>query len=283
MKLRSRALIVVAAAVVVAPGGGAPASAADVAATVNGTDITVDDFEATLLSLGAPDVAPADQVRTVLTEEIVNLVIVDALEAAGVDPDEGAEDDETFDARSARYRSLLADAGLVDVAERQEAYEEAGEVDGVMCLGLVAVDEADDDALDALRDALEAGDDFGAAATDAGFSPLAVGQSGPCFAVSTIPESLSEPLAEAVADAGVGELSEPIELEGSEYVVFAQPFEDVASLLTRDLAEAAVADLLDGVEVTVNSRYGRWDPATSSVVALDAPDAAESTDVAVAN
>jgi len=281
-------VVLAALAAVVGAGGSSPASASGTAATVNGHTISVDDFTDTMQEIAAAGyiqlsgdgaLATGDQARLVLGEMISNEVLRQSLEAAGVDP--GADAPEGTDAGAAsqpalltdgqRYRDLLGQTGAFDLSELQEEYEASGEANGQVCA--VVMLPADGDAADEAVAALAEGGDFTDVAADLGVQVGGVGGSAdaPCGAVDSISSDVLDPLREAIADVGVGEPTDVVEIQGSPIIAYAPPFDEVSTTLAGDLVQAAVDDLLRSADVSVDPRYGRWDSASGRVVPLSTP------------
>lgn len=259
MTLRFRALIVAAAAALVAPGGGAPARAADVAATVDGVDITVDDLEQELADNGAAtDNAVVD--GATVRRALGNLIQEEILRGAGVDLD-GADNPV----------QALVDAGLYDDAPARAEYEDGGGVSGDTICAFVIAFESADDAAEA-RDEIDDTASFRAYAQDNGLQSagLSMDGSGACGSISSLIPDVVEPISSALADAGVDTPTEPVEIQDGHFLLIAPPFDDVATAVDSDAINEVVTSLLADAEVSVHPRFGRWDAARGAVVELDA-------------
>ena len=165
---------------------------------------------------------------------------------------------------------------LVDIDSLRADYEaESGILDGQVCLQAIGV--ADSDTADEVFAELAEGAEF--ATVGAEYDPTFATGGGwvsgdpaqPCLAVDQMTDAAA-PVLEAVAEVEVGEPAGPIEIqEGFVVVVRTAPFDDVATAFTAAPANAAVAEYLTTIDITINPRYGRWDPLTSSVVPLGQP------------
>lgn len=269
------------------------------AASVGGTSLSVSDFEHHVSDLSESQeqlVNPngslsADIARSLLTEWVKSRVLIDAVEADGEsvtdddraeatsrieeNPDLAALDQDTKDFLieiEAATAAFTRTAGLGADAAR-EAYDLGPSASGLVCLrGFIVATEED---AQAALDRIVAGEDFGTVAVevspDAAEGGIVVDQAtgSECFSTSTLNPAILESL-DAVA---VGTPTAPIDLQGAWAVVLQRPFDEVQSTVEEQISgqigaaqlTAAVTDV-DGV--SVNSRYGRWDPSQAAVVAL---------------
>jgi hypothetical protein len=274
----------VALAMAAVPGGSSTASASGTAANVNGESISVDDFEDTVT-----DVADAgfiqltadgglvggEEARAVLGEMITNLALRQHLEAEGVDPDEGADEADPGQpdllSDGERYRQLLSETGAFDLSAIEEEYTATGGANGMLCaVVMLPVDEA---TAEQVTEALADGGEFNDVATELGIQVggLGGGAAQPCSSTAGLNPAVLDPLTEALGAVEVGEPTDVFEVQGSQVIAMAPPFEDVSSALAGDLVEAAVDEVLAAADVTVDPRYGRWDAATQRVVTLSTP------------
>ena len=275
MSRRRIAAVVVALATVAGSSASQPAAAADDIATVNGESISVDDFDEILTSFGVTtDTVDGNNARGLLTDLIVTEAMRQVVESRGIDPGERAEntpDGPGFEQDRERYQQLLT-----DVDGLRADYEAAsGLLDGQICLQAIGV--ADAETADEVLAELADGGEF--AAVGAEYDPTFATTGGwvsgdpasPCLAAEQL-SGAAQPVLDAVADVGAGEPAGPIELqEGFVVVVRTAPFDDVAAGFAAAPAMAAVAEYLPTIDISVNPRYGRWDPATASVVPLGQP------------
>jgi hypothetical protein len=289
VKLRGRAvpslvLPLVAVAIAVAPAGSQPVTAAggDVA-TVNGQGISQDDFEATIEDLqerqgAVTDTITGEQARVVIREMVVNEVLRQRLVAEGIDPEAGELDDSTAVVLAERthYQELLAEAGVLDLDAVQAEYEETGEAGGLLCLRLFVV--ADTDAGDEAMERLDDGEEFAdvAADYDEQFAASAGSITGeptqPCIDPTELTEAAA-PIVEALLDAGIGTPVGPIETEVATVIAVIPPFDEVRGQFEDAAFGPAIEEMVAEADVTIDPRYGRWDAAGATVVALDEPPA----------
>jgi hypothetical protein len=264
--------------VLAGPGGGRPAVASDAAATVNGVAISVDDLTDTLEALGATGSVSGDDARSVLTQMISNEAVRQALEAAGVDPDSGAEADDpaapAIVADRDRYVALLGETGAVDTEAVRDEYEQTGSAGGLLCLRLFVVTdvEAGEEAMDQLDDGAAFADV--AVENDPTFATTGGSVTGDpnqlCFDPTGLTEAAA-PIVDAVSEAGAEQPVGPIETEIATVIAIAPPFDEVSGELDDDLVGPVIADIVANADVSVAPRYGRWDSATSTVVPLGQP------------
>lgn len=307
--------VAVAGALVLAGCGGVPA---DVAATVDGTRITVEQVEQLVRArMESPQFAelPADQrvaqtdalqqqvVASLVTQELLRV----AAEERGVEPTQ-EELDEAWELQVAAIGGeealpdALAEAGLTEEQARQqvaagvrqqklqasfddqvevteeelrELYEEQRPQFETVDTAHILV-ETEEEA-DAIVELLEEGADFSEIAAARSIDPSAQenqGELGPIAVGQLVPEYV-EPL----RDAEPGDIVGPVQTQFGWHVIrfggFESPsFEDVREQLRQQAAggrsgedmNAYLTDLLERVEVDVNSRFGEWDPETGTVV-----------------
>lgn len=294
--------------VVLAPFVASCSSVSGDAASVDGASISQSDFEDMLGGYAAGVEGALDSNGTVLGSVARGLLTdwigTEVLRAALVD--QGVEISD--DALAAARVELEAKAGFADVGpaaqdfyvlatavrdeflsansftddEARSTYEEGSAASGVYCLrGILADDRA---GIDEIAARLAFGADFAEVAvefsTDTSTGPnggiLSNAQTGAeCLDSAEIEAGGDPALVEGLVDLGVGEVSDPIELASGKFVIVTiRPFDEVADeivdLLSRAPAEEARDRAFEAANVSVSSRYGRWDPATGSVVELDA-------------
>jgi hypothetical protein len=288
MKSRSahvrRGLVVASLAVAAVTGGSRPASASGTAATVNGESISVDEFQDTVSDVAAAGfiqlteggaLVGGDEARAVLGEMITNLALRQQLEADGIDPDQGADEADPSQPDllndSERYRQLLGETGAYDLSAVEEEYESTGGANGLLCA--VVMLPADEATAEEASAALADGGEFSDVAADLGIQigGLGGGEAQPCAPTDGLDPQVLDPLAEALDAVEVGEATEAFEIQGSQVIAMAPPFDDVSSALAGDVVEAAVDDVVAAAVVTVDPRYGRWDAAAQRIVTLATP------------
>jgi hypothetical protein len=76
---------------------------------------------------------------------------------------------------------------------------------------------------------------------------------------------------DAVADVGAGKPAGPVDTEIGTVIVIAPPFDEVSDALDDELLAGALAGIIAEADVQIDPRYGRWDAAAGSVVALGQP------------
>jgi hypothetical protein len=295
----SRVAVAALAALVV---GGGPRSvqAADDAAAVNETPITVDEFEDFVTALpeaGFSDFAAdassltvgGDPGRAALTLLVTNEAHRQFFDQLGIAEPSAEELDEamaqTPDDHPIRqnpvvYDAVAADAAYrarldtlePDVATMREQYEESPASLGVYCA--TAVNVASDEDADAVVAAVEGGataDDAAAGVTGASVSDWQ------CTPLSSVADPV---LVADLAEAAPGEAIGPVRTGDGPAVLVVDDFETAAPKLENfflrleeDGGETTAGFVLFqgfllGADITVNPRYGRWDPTTGSIVAL---------------
>ena len=288
MRLRSvrvRAGVVgVALAMAAVPGGSSTASASGTAATVNGESISVDDFQDTVTDVAEGGfiqltadggLVGGEEARAVLGEMITNVALRQQLEAAGIDPDEGADEADAGQPQllsdGERYRQLLGETGAVDLTAIEEEYTATGGANGMLCV--VVMLPGDEATAEEAAAALADGGEFTDVATELGIQVggLGGGAAQPCASTEGLNPTVLDPLTEALGAVDIGEPTDVFEVQGSQVIAMAPPFDAVSSALAGDLVETAVDEVLAAADVTVDPRYGRWDAATQRVVTLSTP------------
>lgn len=298
MTRRRPALSLTAVVAAVALSGCATFSDNDAAATVNGVEISRDDFETVLKAFttsagGAGSEDPASgTVDAALGRQVLDLLIrAEAseryLDAAGESVSDGdlqaavAAEPEFFASLPEDLRTTLnaltagtpARARLV-AEEARVAYEASPADVGFVCLRAIVV-ESEADALDVVAEA-ETGADFAALAAERSLAPDAAttggavldANGGPCIAAGDLAAQPENPLAEAALTLPPGEVSSPVETANGWFVVAARPFDEVADVVSASIADAAFGEYVATIDVAVDPRYGRWDAETSAVTGL---------------
>jgi parvulin-like peptidyl-prolyl isomerase len=275
----------------------------DVAATVNGSAVsaadleqTVQDFvavgETTLLD-GAVD---GDTVRGLLTSYI-RAKVTDAVIAAGgesvTDADLAAVRDE-LDAQNVAglpdtLRDLIvelnaAQAVLARVPAPSEAdiaarYTNNPKSLGMLCLRHLVVND-ESQARAALLDLGDQPSDekFAQVAGKYSFEPGAAesggalrGQTGECISINEYQAGFDRDFVRGALAARTGVPTQPVKSSFGWHVIFVRPFDTVRDSVTTSLTTSAGEYLLLGAladaDISVASRYGRWDPLAGSVVA----------------
>lgn len=288
------------AAAVVAVGlsGCATFSDNDAAATVNGVEITRDDFETVLQAFAASPTGTGSEdpasgtVDAALGRQVLDLLIrAEAsdryLDAAGEsisdeDRQAGAGAEPEFfaalpDDLRASLNSLSAGTAARArlVADEARAAYEASPADvGFLCLRAIVV-ETEADALDVVAE-IEAGADFATLAAERSLAPDAAASGGavldanggPCIPAGDLAAQPDNPLAQATLTLAPGDVSAPVETANGWFVVAARPFDEVADVVSASIADAAFGDYVATIDVTIDPRYGRWDAEAGTVTGL---------------
>lgn len=292
-------LVVLGAVLLAACGGGS----GEVAATVDGTDVTVADVEALIDSDGAAvtreqfaeylavaiqwnilfAAAEAEYGVTVTEEEVTD-------EATRLYEDlapDGQSREEFLSERGVTEEFLanIARQGVLDVKIREQLRAEIeeptpAEIDEARIAARAALTNAcvshilvatEDEANDAMS-RLEAGEEFGALATELSTDTQSAANNGilPCGA----PNTYVDPFRDAVLDATVGEVyPEPVESQFGFHVILVTDRTDPDeseipddAQLTENAVDAAVltelqtwfTGVMENAEVTVEEEYGTW-------------------------
>ena len=164
-------------------------------------------------------------------------------------------------------------------AEELEAnYNERPASTGALCVSHILVDtEAEADQVLA---ELEAGADFAELAGEHSTEPaaaqtggaLAASDGNACQSVGTFQTSFDPDFTAGALAATAGEPTGPVHSQFGYHVILARPFDevgdDLAELIASAPGDAALSGRLATADITVDPRYGRWDPARGTVVSL---------------
>jgi peptidyl-prolyl cis-trans isomerase C len=312
----SRRLAALAAAAALLAGcGGVPA---DVAAVVDGEEITVDELERQVhQQLASPQfaevpddqrVAQTDNLQQQVLQGLVQTELLEsAIRAAGItasddEVEERWQDEAALQGGEEELRSLLEELGLseeearqqlaarirqekfqasfsedVDVPEEQvrALYEEREEQYDQVETAHILVETREE--AQAIIRLLEEGQDFNELARARSIDPSAQANGGE---LGPIPVNQLDPdYVEPLRGAEEGEIVGPVETQFGWHVIRfdgfqSRSFEEVRDELREELAggrsqegyRTFITDLLERTEVRVNSRFGRWDPTTATIL-----------------
>lgn len=251
------------------------------AATVNGTDISMADFESAAEAVQAYNLSqqgtdstevstvPGELARRVLTVQIELELAKGELARLGTPlTDEQRADEETALAASSpqeweqapeAFRSLLVelnatqralDAAVApDEAELAATYDQGITASGYACVSHILV-ETEEEAI-AVLDRLDAGEDFAALAAEVSIDPsgattggVITGQDGsPCIPLTTFEASFVPEFVEGATAAAVGEPTEPVQSQFSYHIILVRPFDDVKDQLLASAGATAAETL----------------------------------------
>lgn len=275
----------------------------DNAATYNDVDIlsadleqTVTDFVAIGEAQSTNGVVDAEAVRGLLTSliraEAVNQVIADAGESVTEEDLASAREQLTeqgADALPETLRELIvklnaaqAVLGRVqapspeDIAQR---YNSNPKSLGLLCVRHLVVN--DESTADTAREELgnnPTDEEFASVAGKYSTEPNAkesggtlTGQSGECIAINEWQSSFDPDFVAGALAARTGIPTKPVKSSFGWHVIFIRPFTAVSESVSANFAEAPGEYLLLGAladaDISVASRYGRWDPLVGTVVA----------------
>jgi parvulin-like peptidyl-prolyl isomerase len=237
-----------------------------------------------------------DTARGWLNQVITWTAAEDLLAEAGMEPTQEAVDDIRAQISSNPTAQELAQDMQDDVvrgaasvqslsqlpaptAEELEAmYAKDPAATGALCVRHILVD-TEAEARDVLAE-LEAGADFAELASERSTEPAAAETGGAlagndgnaCLPVDTFQTSFDPDFSTGALAAKAGEPTEPVQSQFGYHVILVRPFdevgEDLAALVGTAPGDAALSGRLATADITVDPRYGRWDPARGSVVSL---------------
>ncbi len=292
-------LVVFGAMVLAACGGGS----GTVAATVDGTEVTVGDVEALIDS--EESTLPVEQFAQYLAFaiqwNILSRAAADDFDVSIPDDEVGAEatrlyeqlagDESREEFLSSRgiteeFLSKIAEQGLIDVAIREQLVatvpeptqeeidahrEENAASFTEACVSHILV-ETEEEANEVLT-RLEQGDEFGELATELSNDPGSAANNGilPCGN----PEGYVEPFRDAVLDGPIGEVyPTPVQSQFGYHVILVtdrtEPSDDeLAEIVRQDTVLVDIQEWFNGImeeaDVTVNEDFGTWQPLPPAV------------------
>lgn len=275
----------------------------DSAAVVNGAVIRTSDLEQTVedfATVGETEIvagaADGETVRGLLTSliraEVTNQVLADASTIVTDDERNSVRSEINVDPASGVPQSLIdliielnaatlalgrVPAPNADVIK--ERYNANPKSLGMLCLRHLVVEKK--------ATALRASSELGAAPTDAKFAEVAGkysiepnakesggvlgGQSGECISLNEYQAGFDPDFVAGALSARAGVPTEPVQSAFGWHIIFVRPLDAVNESVTANLSSAAGEYLLLGAladaDITVASRYGRWDPLAGGIVA----------------
>jgi hypothetical protein len=237
--------------------------------TFNRNDVAAQVGDRTLTAAAAQSLVVADATKTAgdqLRSQITSWIRVTVLSNEA-----GIVDDSPPTAATLQTQ-LQSALGKLGGQQAQAVYESGAAKSPVVCLGAIPV--AGPDQTQPVLDALAAGTSFADAAKQFSSDP-GLAQSGgivsdsstggECFPVN--PEIVT-----ALTDVPIGQ-AVAVNLAAVTAVVRMRPFAELSASAQSEIAGATisqdqVAALVAQSKVYVDPRYGRWDPATGSIVPL---------------
>lgn len=269
------------------------------AATVDGVRISRDEVETTLRDLAevgqvslVGGIAPGDSVRGVLGALIQAEATRQLLAARGeavtnADREaarDGMEAAGQLGTAPTHLETLVLDINSAIAArgrlaapgddEARATYDRAPAALGALCLRHLVVGSRD--RARELLDELRGGADFADVAAAHSDEPAAAttggaleGPTGRCIALRELWSSFDPDFVAGALAARAGVPSDPVRSSFGWHVILVRPYEEVADDLRAATAEDPGAALLDGLlataDITVDSAYGRWNPAAGRV------------------
>jgi parvulin-like peptidyl-prolyl isomerase len=261
----------------------------DAAATVNGVEISNDQVSS-LAAAGAQD-GLSSQAPAIVEALVRNELSLQFLDERGIE----VTDTELADLRSQleaqpewqttppAVQDALVEINAVNERFRgqfvnsdqaRQTYEAQGVSSGVACVSHILL--ATEDEANAVLDRLDAGESFEALAAELSTDPGSAQNGGayPCEPTDQWQGAVVPEYVNGAVSATVGVPTEPVQSQFGYHVMLVRPYEADAATIDQALGfdsaayQAAVAGFGDGA-VTIDSRYGRWDSATGTVVPMD--------------
>jgi parvulin-like peptidyl-prolyl isomerase len=211
----------------------------------HGEQITDEDRQAALATLTLPDGLPDDVVQLIADSQATTTVQqrIPALAADEV---------------AARYAESPAALGMVCVRQ-------------VVLPTKAAADEVIDDLADGatIADLVDRSTDE---ASKANGGAVQGDDGAPCLVTPLAAQSLGSEVVLALADAKPGDIVGPVQGAAGWHVLEVRPYEEVSdaanALVQQYGGQLLFVGFLSGTDVSVDPRYGRWDAAVGSVIAL---------------
>ena len=276
-----------------------------VAASIDGKEVSRDDFERYVdefASIGqlqvADGVLAGNDLRSILTAVVKVSAYSNFLASVGKPITEAQRSaaakkitDKTFSTLSKDLQSLIVDLNVSTEAintlpspsdkEIADIYSSSPHRTGVMCLSHIVTKEKST-AVDVLKK-LNAGADFAKLAAKYSIEPNAKETGGAlsgsstdgkptrCITLLDMQENIDPLFIAGAVAAKAGVPYGPVQSSFGYHVILVQPFESVkdevvASVKAQPGALLATGYILDA-DITVDPAYGRWVPATASIVA----------------
>jgi hypothetical protein len=165
----------------------------------------------------------------------------------------------------------------IDLDDLQALYEDRSTQSGAVCLRAILVETQEE--IDAVTARIAAGEDFAAIAQEVSVDSSAANggalqdrSSGSgCLEQTSFENQVTPEFLTALTEAKVGQVTASFEIPTVGWVVLlVRPFDevadDVAALIAGNGAIEAGRSVLNSAKVWVSPEYGRWDPATLSIV-----------------
>jgi parvulin-like peptidyl-prolyl isomerase len=272
------------------------------AATVGSSEVTVDQLQRVIEALGKARQVPIDPATDTVDGERARVYLTAMIQARANEQFLALNGEQITDAdRQAALSQLttpipdgvpdevvrlIADSQATSTVQQRIPIPAADVVpkafgEGID-LGLVCVRQVvapTEDAANDLVDELAAGatiadlaDRSIDAASKATGGEVQDDSGSPCLVVPQAAQVLGSEVVEALVDAMPGEIVGPVRGAGGWHVLQLRPYDEVSdaanTLLQQYGGQLLFVGFLSRADVSVDPRYGRWDPARGSVIAL---------------
>ncbi len=279
------------------------------AATVNGDEISMGDFEAVLAgfteanalatqepSASIEDVYPGSDARQVLGAQIRALLLTQELDRLGATLTDAelaataasyeSNDPAGWAAAPEPLRELVVELNAASDAiteatanvgetEIRAFYDQGPTEVGVVCPShiLVETEAAAEDALERL----EAGESFADVADevsidgsgDSGGALVDPSTGSACYDVATFAQTFVAEFVDGALAASVGEPTAPVRSQFGYHLIYLRPFDEVADQVIAAFPAGRASALAASADVSVNTSIGQWSPSVAGVVSLD--------------
>ncbi|GDX14596.1 MAG: peptidylprolyl isomerase [Ilumatobacteraceae bacterium] len=275
----------------------------DSAATINGSDILTTDLEQTITDFVT--IGEAASTNGVVDAETVRSLLTSLIRAEATNQVIAAAGEEVTDEDLASVREQLAEQGTEDLPETlrelivqlnaaqavlgrvkapspqdiAERYNSNPKSLGMLCVShLVVDDESTAKTARAELDDKPTDAQFAEVAGKYSIEPNAkesggalTGQSGTCISINEWQAGFDPDFVAGALAARTGIPTQPVKSSFGWHVIFIRPFTAVSESVSANITSAPGEYLLLGAladaDISVASRYGRWDPLAGTVVA----------------
>lgn len=280
-------------------------SVSDDAARAGGRSLSADELDELIVSYEKSTTDPettvagprgADVAREILTTWVSTSLILELIAAADgeVTAEALAESEAMLNEQAGfadadqKVRELFildtaANATLArllapSTSELAAAYERGPAVSGVVCVR--AILSTTKESIDVAAFRVASGESFADVAAELSIDPsgadggvLGGPEGNQCIEFVSVVETVADEFVAALENTPVGQVSTAFEIPDVGWAIllqrdFDEVGDDVAALTGSKLAASATLDAVRTAKVWVDAEYGRWDPGTSTVIAL---------------
>lgn len=280
-------------------------SVSDDAARVNGRSLSADELDELIVSYekstNDPETAiagprGANVAREILTTWVSTSLILDLIADAGAEVTEEAlaESEAMLNGQAgfADADQKVRELFILDTAAKATlarllapsasglatTYEQGPAASGVVCVRAILSDSKESIDVAAFR--VASGESFADVAAEVSMDPsgadggvLGGPEGSQCIEFASVVGTVANEFVVALENTPIGQVSTAFEIPNAGWAIllqrdFDEVGDDVAALVGSQLAASATVDAVRVAKVWVDAEYGRWDPSTSTVIAL---------------